>query len=160
VTVIVETEAYDKVVRDGEGGVVGLDRELERVGFEEEGGDADRGGLMFLELVDKVVHRMAGIDNVFYYNDVAVAYVFHEALHLPQVRVALGTGVGLEADKSNVAIVPKPSDKLGSEHKGPVKYANEEGILVFKLLVNLLGHAANFFQQNLFGNEYLKPLVF
>ena len=67
---VVHAVADDEAVGDGEAYVIGFDGDKAAVGFVEAGGDFQRGGAVLQHEAPKVAEGEAGVEDVFYQDDV------------------------------------------------------------------------------------------
>ena len=133
---VIEAVAYDPLVTDSEADVVDGDFYFGAYRFMQESGSPDGRGVVRFENADKVLERVAGIDNVLDDQNVAIfdipAHVHYEA-HRTGGNTAGGVaGNGDELDRARNR---KLSRQVGQEDERAFEYTNKYDVALIAVVV-------------------------
>lgn len=123
----IESETYYELLGDFETYEVGGYGFLQRFGLEQQRGYAHLARLLRLQVVDKVIHRIAGIDNILDDNHRAVLDVLRQAQHLFYLACRAGALVAFKPYECYFGIGVKFLKKLRGKRERAGQYAEKEG---------------------------------
>ena len=136
--VIIQAIAHDELVGDVHGLVIDGIVVLERLGFEEQRGDPNVGGIETMQLLDGIFHGVSRIDDIFHDDHVAAFKRMVETDELAYHVGRLGTSVGGQLHKRDLAGDGEAFEKLGGEHKSAIKDQQKQRIFAHHVLIELI----------------------
>ena len=156
---VVHAVADDEEVGDGEANVVGLDALDAAGGFIEQGGDAQRFGVVLEEELAKEGESEAGVENVFDDEDVlpfdGLVEVFDE---LDCAGGAVALAITGDGDEVECGVGLDGAGEIGEEGSSALKDTDHDELFAVEVFGDLGAHFGDAFGDLVAGEEDLKSL--
>ena len=157
--VVVEAVADDEVVGDLEGRIADVERRLQLVGLDEEGADADGGGMAGAYLLDHAPHGAPRVDDVLDDDDVAAREVLVDAHHLLDLTCRRGALIGGQLDEGDLAGDGDAAHQVGREDEGAVEDGQQQRVAALEVVADLPAQLADAPEDVGLGDGRLECLV-